>query len=160
MIASTTFQSYSNRPIPLVYMFPLGISTSTVHPRSNGIYPCCHMNWVISTSFCHRSSLGVVDPPSDKYVFCSHFLKLSACRWVYGTALWSWRRRTAASTAPSKGTSPLTLKGVTWVDTGILLGGGGCFFPPIQRSTIPCHLVHVLPRGIRGPCRRVAVPPF
>ena len=58
MIASTNFRRYFNRPTPLVSMFHLGIRTRIIHPIPLGIYPCCHMNWVISTSFNHRYSLG------------------------------------------------------------------------------------------------------
>ena len=154
MIDSTTFQIYSNRPIPRVSVLPLGIRNSIFHPSSHGIYPCCHMNWVISTSFCHWYGMGVVGVISSGYASSSHLLKCSARSWVFPPTLWSCRCRTAYSTSPSKGTLSLTLNGVTWVGTSLPRGGGG-FFPPIHHSVIPCDLGHVHPRGVRFPCVRV-----
>ena len=51
MIASTTFHNNYNRLTPLVSVFPLVIITRIFHPSSLEIFLCCHMSWVISTSF-------------------------------------------------------------------------------------------------------------
>ena len=55
ILASTTFHSDSQRPIPQVSVLPLGIRTRIVHPIFVGVSPLCYINWVISTSFFHWS---------------------------------------------------------------------------------------------------------
>ena len=72
MIASTTFHTNYTRPTPQASVLPLGIRTKILHTISVGISLLFHINWFISTSFCHFYVLGGVGVSSDKYSsFCT-----------------------------------------------------------------------------------------
>ena len=112
MIASTTFDRVSSKPIPRVLMFPFGMITIIVQPRSVGISPFCHMYCVRSTSFIHISEFGGMDVPSSVYSSLIHFLKCSALRCVWMPILFRRKRWTSTSTSFSVGKSSFILNGV------------------------------------------------
>ena len=159
MSSSTTFHSDSNRPIPRVSMFSLDIRNRIIHPvTSRSPHAATWNEWYPQASVT-APAWGGVDVPSAGYSSWSHFLKFSVRRSVCPPSLWSWICCTTDSILPSEGTSPLTLKVLMWVGTG-LPGGGGGFFLLVQLVLIPCNPGHVRPRGVWCPCRRVLVPPF
>ena len=119
MSASTTFHRVSSRPMPRLYVIPVGMRTKTVHPNSCGISPVCHMCWTMSTRHIHHFVCGGIFESSLEYTYRIHCFKCSAWRWVCLPALKGRRRKIAASTSAFNGVLSLTWTGSTCVARGM-----------------------------------------
>ena len=119
MSASDTFQRVYSRPMPRVYVVPLGVSTKTVLPDSYGICPVRHMCWTISTRHIHFSARGGGLRVLPR-VRLSHPLFEMLCAEVDVSACLKGRmRQTDASTSTSDGVASLNWTRSTCVSRGI-----------------------------------------
>ena len=118
-----TFQRVSSRPMPRVYVVPLGMSTKKVHPNSCRISPVRQMCWTMFTRHINLLICRRVFGSSLGYASRINYLKVSVQRWVRTHNLKGRRQQNAASTSASDGVTSLTWTSSTYVARGM---PGGC----------------------------------